>query len=121
MSKYLFRALNAVTDTGPGPTLWFQSPTTFHDMAAQVLTTGGASSGFNVAVEVTLNGEDFRAVPVGFPPNNGNIVNQMFGSPVNGGYAHLGPVGLMMGFRLNLILPLSSGSLTILLAIDQED
>jgi hypothetical protein len=116
MSKFLFKGLDAVTVPGPGPTLWFQSPTSFNDMACQINLTGDPS--YSATVEVTLNGTDFQSVPVGFGPSAGNIQNGLTGG--NGAYTHLGPIGLMMGFRLNF-LGKSTGSLTVLLAIDQKD
>lgn len=120
MPRYLFKGLDAVSVPGPGPVLRFPYPVSFNDMAVQINTN---SMGFYINVEVTLNGDDFRFVSVGMSPNQGGISTPMFSPPFNGGYARLGPVGLMTGIRLNLVFPLESESMTItaLLAIDQKD
>lgn len=119
MAKYLFKALDPSITSGPGPTLWFQAPTTIVDSAAQV---NGIS--FAANLEVTLNGTDFRSIIVGTGPVSGNIHDSIFTAgvpwaigPADGGFVKIGQIGLIMGLRMNLL----SGSATILLAIDQED
>ena len=115
MSKYLFKGLDEAADAGPGPTLWFQSPTSFKNVAAQIVTsTSGGAADFGVKIEITLNGTDFRSI--------GTIGHGTFGS-ASGGYAILNtvlaPVGLIMGFRLNL-LSIASGNIPLLLAIEEN-
>jgi len=130
MPKYLFKGLDAASSTGPGPTLWFQSPTSFNDIAAQITLGGGATpSSVAIQLEITLNGVDFRPWPflrgtASAGPQLGNSIfsggSQVGLGPLNGGYVDLGPVSPMMGFRLNLV-GLDTGTITVLLAIDQED
>lgn len=123
MSKYLFKGLDAASAPGPGPVLWFPSPRAFTDMVAQLSITGGGPGFtvmFNVKIEITVNGTDFRAVttPVlietGLSPGSNN-----------GAIAHLGPIELMMGIRLNLAsISVDGGdspTISVLLAIDEKD
>lgn len=117
MSKYLFKGLDAASTEGPGPTLWFQCPTSIVDVDAQVNGTS-----FNIAFEITLNGTDWRAITVGTGSSSGNIRDTIFGQPwalgpANGGIVRIGPIGMVMGLRMNLL----SGAASILLAIDQKD
>ena len=86
-------------------------------MFGQISTPGitGLIPNFAINMEVTLNGTDFRPVSGVF---GSNILSSTF--PVDGAYARLGPVGLMMGFRLNLQPSFTAGTITLLLAIDQE-
>lgn len=119
MSKYLFKALDPSITSGPGPTLWFQAPTTIVDSAAQVNGTS-----FVINLEITLNGTDFRSIIIGTGSSAGNIHDSLFTlglpwaiGPADGGFVKIGPIGLIMGLRMNLV----GGSATVLLAIDQKD
>jgi hypothetical protein len=120
MPKYLFKGLDAATATGPGPVLWFPSPRSFNDLVAQITMTGGGP-GFtvrlNAVVEATINGSDFRPVT---PSQSIFLTGNNTGALI-----HLGPVGLMMGFRLNAtILDTDGGdspTATVLLAIEEKD
>jgi hypothetical protein len=140
MPKYLFKGLDAASSAGPGPTLWFQSLASFNDVAMQLNVSGAYD--FGITLEITLNGIDFRVVEMnlvtspGWPfvnPNtNTDIINPGVFSPsstvgnpranpADGGYVHIGPVGMLMGFRLNLNNVGSGTTVTALLAVDQKD
>ena len=141
MPKYLFKGLDAASAPGPGPTLWFPYLTSFNDVAAQLNVTGAYD--FGITLEVTLNGADFRVIDMNFPANspgwpfnspNSNTdiftqaqfapistVGNPRANPADGGYIHIGPVGMMMGFRLNLNNVGSGTTVTVLLAIDQKE
>jgi hypothetical protein len=141
MPKYLFKGLDAASTPGPGPTLWFPYLTSFNDVAAQFNVTGAYD--FGITLEITLNGIDFRDIAMNIPGNtpgwpfvnpntNTDIISQAFfspssavgnprGNPADGGYIHIGPVGMLMGFRLNLNNVGSSTTFTVLLAIDQKE
>lgn len=119
MSKYLFKGLDAATIAGPGPTLWFQCPTSIVDANAQVNGTS-----FSIALEITLNGIDWRTITIGTGSSSGNISNGIFSAgqpwalgPADGGFVKIGPIGMIMGLRANL----QSGSASILFAIEQKD
>jgi hypothetical protein len=119
MPKYLFKGLDAASSAGPGPTLWFQCPTSIVDANAQVNGTS-----FSIALEITLNGTDWRAITVGTGVASGNISNGIFSvgapwalGPPDGGFVKIGPIGMIMGLRANLM----SGSASILFAIDQKE
>lgn len=123
MPKYLFKGLDAASAPGPGPVLWFQSPRSFTDAVAQVSITGGGPGFtvfFNAAVEITVNGSDFRAITTSAP-----ISTSLAPGNNNGAIAHLGSVELMIGIRLNLTsLSVDGGdspTVTVLLAIDEKE
>jgi hypothetical protein len=123
MAKYLFKGLDAASAPGPGPVLWFPSPRAFSDVVAQISITGGGAGFtvfFNVPIEITVNGTDFRAISTSVA-----ISNSLAPGNNNGAIAHLGPIELMMGIRLNLAsLSVDGGdspTITVLLAIDEKE
>jgi hypothetical protein len=122
MPKYLFKGLDAASAPGPGPVLWFQSPRSFNDLAAQVVLTGpgpGATVRLNAVVEATINGSDFRPV---IPAQS--IFLAGTGTSNISSLFNLGPIGLMMGLRLNATTLDNDGgtpNATVLLAIDEKD
>jgi hypothetical protein len=106
MSRYLFKALDGVSATGPGPTLSFQVPTRF-DAKVQATFTGSPTS-VVIQPEITINGTDFFGIgPGGITSWPGEL--------------HDLSCPIAMGYRIN-ILALDGGTdptVTLLFAIEE--
>lgn len=107
MSKrYVFKALDAVSATGPGPTLFFNAPASITP-SWQIVTTGSPSS-VAFSLEITLNGTDFT------PFSSGS------GEGVSGS---TGTLPMAIGCRANLttLAGGTSPTATVLLGIEEHE